>query len=61
MAQRRLSSALTNGSITEKIDGSPGNDILTDDNGNNGLLGRGGDDKLMARLVRSIRERLPRY
>jgi Ca2+-binding RTX toxin-like protein len=31
---------------TEKIEGSPGNDILTGDNGPNTLLGRGGDDKL---------------
>ena len=30
----------------EKIEGSPGNDILTGDNGPNTLLGRGGDDKL---------------
>jgi Ca2+-binding RTX toxin-like protein len=33
-------------SSTEKIEGSPGNDILTGDNGPNTLLGRGGDDKL---------------
>ncbi|HVV89088.1 MAG TPA: calcium-binding protein [Solirubrobacterales bacterium] len=31
---------------TEKIEGSPGNDILTGDNGPNTLLGRGGNDKL---------------
>jgi Ca2+-binding RTX toxin-like protein len=33
-------------SSTEKIEGSPGNDILTGDNGPNTLLGRGGNDKL---------------
>ncbi|MBS1893596.1 MAG: hypothetical protein JST59_20030 [Actinobacteria bacterium] len=33
-------------SSTEKIEGSPGNDILTGDNGPNDLLGRGGNDKL---------------
>jgi Ca2+-binding RTX toxin-like protein len=33
-------------SSTEKIEGSPGNDILIGDNGPNTLLGRGGDDKL---------------
>jgi len=33
------------GSI-EKIEGSPGKDILTGDNGPNTLLGRGGDDRL---------------
>ncbi|HEY1853240.1 MAG TPA: hypothetical protein VGG40_01515, partial [Solirubrobacterales bacterium] len=33
-------------SSTEKIEGSPGPDILTGDNGPNVLLGRGGDDKL---------------
>ena len=33
-------------SSTEKIEGSPGNDILTGDDGPNTLLGRGGDDKL---------------
>jgi Ca2+-binding RTX toxin-like protein len=31
---------------TEKIEGSPGPDILTGDNGPNTLLGRGGNDKL---------------
>ncbi len=31
---------------TEKIEGSPGPDILTGDNGPNTLLGRGGDDRL---------------
>jgi Ca2+-binding RTX toxin-like protein len=31
---------------TEKIEGSPGNDILTGDNAPNTLLGRGGNDKL---------------
>jgi Ca2+-binding RTX toxin-like protein len=31
---------------TEKIEGSPGNDVLTGDNGPNTLLGRGGNDKL---------------
>ena len=30
----------------EKIEGSPGNDILTGDNGPNTLLGRGGNDRL---------------
>jgi Ca2+-binding RTX toxin-like protein len=30
----------------EKIEGSPGNDILTGDDGPNTLLGRGGDDRL---------------
>jgi Ca2+-binding RTX toxin-like protein len=30
----------------EKIEGSPGNDILTGDEGPNTLLGRGGDDRL---------------
>jgi Ca2+-binding RTX toxin-like protein len=30
----------------EKIEGSPGDDILTGDNGPNTLLGRGGDDRL---------------
>ncbi|HKF81859.1 MAG TPA: calcium-binding protein, partial [Solirubrobacterales bacterium] len=30
----------------EKIEGSPGKDILTGDNGPNTLLGRGGDDRL---------------
>ena len=33
-------------SSTEKIEGSPGNDILTGDDGPNTLLGRGGNDKL---------------
>ncbi|MBS1861027.1 MAG: hypothetical protein JSS68_04875 [Actinobacteria bacterium] len=33
-------------SSTEKIEGSPGNDILTGDNGPNTLLGRGGNDQL---------------
>jgi Ca2+-binding RTX toxin-like protein len=33
-------------SSTEKIEGSPDNDILTGDNGPNSLLGRGGNDKL---------------
>ncbi|HTR75829.1 MAG TPA: calcium-binding protein [Solirubrobacterales bacterium] len=33
-------------SSTEKIEGSPGNDILDGDNKNNTLLGRGGNDKL---------------
>jgi Ca2+-binding RTX toxin-like protein len=33
-------------SSTEKIEGSPGNDILIGDNGPNTLLGRGGNDKL---------------
>ena len=33
-------------SSTEKIEGSPGNDILTGDDGPNDLLGRGGNDKL---------------
>ena len=33
-------------SSTEKIEGSPGNDILTGDSGPNTLLGRGGNDKL---------------
>jgi Ca2+-binding RTX toxin-like protein len=33
-------------SSTEKIEGSPGNDILAGDNGPNTLLGRGGNDKL---------------
>ena len=33
-------------SSTEKIEGSPDNDILTGDNGANTLLGRGGNDKL---------------
>jgi Ca2+-binding RTX toxin-like protein len=33
-------------SSTEKIEGSPGPDVLTGDNGPNVLLGRGGDDKL---------------
>jgi Ca2+-binding RTX toxin-like protein len=33
-------------SSTEKIEGSPGNDVLTGDNGANTLLGRGGNDKL---------------
>ena len=33
-------------SSTEKIEGSPGPDILSGDNGANVLLGRGGDDKL---------------
>jgi Ca2+-binding RTX toxin-like protein len=33
-------------SSTEKIEGSPGDDILTGDNGPNTLLGRGGNDKL---------------
>jgi Ca2+-binding RTX toxin-like protein len=33
-------------SSTEKIEGSPSNDILTGDNGPNTLLGRGGNDKL---------------
>jgi Ca2+-binding RTX toxin-like protein len=33
-------------SSTEKIEGSPGNDVLTGDNGPNTLLGRGGHDKL---------------
>jgi Ca2+-binding RTX toxin-like protein len=33
-------------SSTEKIEGSPGNDVLTGDNGPNDLLGRGGNDKL---------------
>ncbi|HVW47903.1 MAG TPA: calcium-binding protein [Solirubrobacterales bacterium] len=31
---------------TEKIEGSPGNDVLNGDNGPNTLLGRGGNDKL---------------
>ena len=30
----------------EKIEGSPGHDILTGDDGPNTLLGRGGDDRL---------------
>jgi Ca2+-binding RTX toxin-like protein len=33
-------------SSTEKIEGSPDNDILTGDDGPNDLLGRGGNDKL---------------
>jgi Ca2+-binding RTX toxin-like protein len=33
-------------SSTEKIEGSPGNDVLAGDNGPNTLLGRGGNDKL---------------
>ncbi len=33
-------------SSTEKIEGSPDNDILTGDNGPNTLLGRGGNDQL---------------
>jgi Ca2+-binding RTX toxin-like protein len=33
-------------SSTEKIEGSPGKDILTGDNNANTLLGRGGDDKI---------------
>lgn len=33
-------------SSTEKIEGSPANDILTGDNGPNTLLGRGGNDRL---------------
>jgi Ca2+-binding RTX toxin-like protein len=33
-------------SSTEKIEGSPGDDILTGDNGPNTLLGRGGNDQL---------------
>ena len=38
-------------SSVEKIEGSPGPDILTGDEGPNTLLGRGGDDRLDGRAA----------